>query len=82
MQPSREGIRVASLMGALCAGEITSGELVECLQNLSHEALGVFTASLQGLMVYAEKPDPRLVAARSAALALSAHPQLCRFWQC
>ena len=82
MQLSLEGVRVASLMGALRAGEITAGELAECLQNLSREAVGVFTASLDGLMVFAERPDPRLVAARTAALALCAQPRACHAWQC
>jgi len=72
MQPSLEGARIASLMGALCAEEITTGEVSECLQSLSLEAIGVFTASLQGLMVFAEVPDPRLVAARGAALTITA----------
>jgi len=71
MQLSQEGARIASLMGALCAEEITTGEVSECLQSLSLEAIGVFTASLNGLMVFAEVPDPRFVAARGAALTIS-----------
>jgi hypothetical protein len=86
MQLSLEGARIASLMGALCAEEITTGEVSECLQSLSLEAIGVFTASLNGLMVFAEVPDPRLVAARGAALSVSAwrgsRPSDCHLAHC
>lgn len=78
MQLSLEGGRIASLMDALCAEEITVGELSECLRNLSPEAVRVFRASLQGVMVFAETPDPRLVAACRSAHAIAARrPGLC-----
>jgi len=72
MQLVREGVRVASLIGAFSAEEITVGELDEALRMLTPEAVQVFAASLACTMVEMERPDARLVAARMRALSVAA----------
>ncbi len=72
MQLRREGFEIGSLLGALSAGEITIGELSDGLEMLTSEAIWVLTASLNTFMVAAERPDRRLVDARSIALKKAA----------
>ncbi|HZU28454.1 MAG TPA: hypothetical protein VFA04_23210 [Bryobacteraceae bacterium] len=72
MQLIREGVQVASLIGAFSAEEITVGELAEALQMLTPEAVRVFSASLACVMVEMERPDSRLVAARMRAESIAA----------
>jgi hypothetical protein len=72
MQLIREGLQVASLIGAFGDEEITLGELLEALRMLTPEAIQVFATSLANAMVEMERPDSRLVAARMRAQALAA----------
>ena len=76
MQLIAEGVQVASLVGALCAQEITIGEFSDSLQLLTAEAIHVLTATLQWQMIEAEHPEPRLVAARAVALEVAGHRRL------
>jgi hypothetical protein len=77
MQLIREGVQVASLIGAFSAEEITVGELEDALRMLTPEAAQVFAASLACVMVEMERPDARLVAARMLAqtIAVRAYPR-------
>jgi hypothetical protein len=72
MQLIREGVQVASLIGAFSAEEITVGELSEALGMLTPEAVQVFAASLACAMVEMERPDARLTAARMRAQTMAA----------
>ena len=72
MQLIREGVQVASLIGAFSAEEITVGELDEALRMLTPEAVQVFATSLACVMVEMEKTDSRLVAARMRAQVMAA----------
>jgi len=76
MQLIREGVQVASLIGALSAEEITVGELAEALQMLTPEAVQVFAASLAWVMVEMEHPDARLVSARIRAESIATTARL------
>ena len=72
MQLSLEGVRVSSLVGALGAEEITLGEFSDCLRTMTSESIQVLAAYLDGYLVFAEKPDARLVRARGMAVSFAA----------
>ena len=72
MQLIREGVQVASLIGALSAEEITLGELSEALRMLTPEAAQVFAFTLGCVLTESEMPCPRLASARARALRIAA----------
>lgn len=71
MQLIAEGVQVASLVGALCAQEITMGEFSDSLRMLTPEAVQVLATTLQFAMIESERPEPRLVAARAVAIEIA-----------